>query len=38
LDCHIPDIVFVTGYWYMNINKANKGLQKQDCIALNHTI
>ena len=34
MDCHIPDIVFLTGYWYRNINKAKKRLKKQVVIAL----
>ena len=34
LDCHIPDIVFLTGYWYRNINKARKRLEKPVFIAL----
>jgi hypothetical protein len=35
LDCHIPDIVFVTGYCYRNINKARIRLEKQVVIASN---
>ena len=31
---YIPDIVFLTGYWYRNINKARKRLEKQVFIAL----
>ena len=34
LDCHIPDIVFLSGYWHRNINKARKRLEKQVFIAL----
>jgi glucose-6-phosphate-specific signal transduction histidine kinase len=34
LDCHIPDIVVLTGYWYRNTNKAKKRLEKQVFIAL----
>jgi hypothetical protein len=35
--CHIPDIVFLTGYWYENINKAKKRLEKRVFIALRCT-
>jgi hypothetical protein len=34
LDCHITDRVFMTGYWYWNINKAQKRLEKEVFIAL----
>ena len=33
MDCQITDIVFLTGYWYRNINKARKKLEKQVFIA-----
>ena len=34
MDCHITDIVFLTGYWYRNINKAKKRLEKQVLLLL----